>query len=161
MKMDGAEGNVTAKGYEKWIELSSLNFGVKRSINTKPGKVADRESTRPTVSEVTLTKEMDKSSPALFTEACVGKAKPKVEVHLCQTGENISPFMQYTLENVLVSNYSVNHSSDDNQRKTGYPTETVTLNFDKIEMKYTPYDEQHKAQSPIPAGYDLNTAQKI
>ena len=158
MKIDGIDGHVTAKGHEKWIEIDTVNFTVNRSINTKPGNVADRETTKPALSEIMVAKLMDKSSPHIFSETCVGKAKSKVEIHFCQTGENVSPYMEYTLYNVLVSNYGVQatHKND----KT-IPAETLNLNFDKIEMKYTPYDEKHGAQSPIPAGYDLNTAQKI
>ena len=27
MKFEGVDGNVTAKGYEKWIEVQSMQFG--------------------------------------------------------------------------------------------------------------------------------------
>jgi len=158
MKIDGIEGHVTAKGHEKWIELDSANFNVSRAINTKPGNVTDRESTKPALSEVSITKIMDKTSPHIFSEACIGKAKSKVEIHFCQTGENVSPYMEYTLHNVLFSNYGVQAVTKENKT---IPAEVANLNFDKIEMKYTPYDEKHGAQSPIPAGYDLNTAQKV
>jgi type VI secretion system secreted protein Hcp len=161
MKINDIEGNVSAKNYEKWIELNSIQWEIKRNINTKPGKVADRESSRPAVSEFTISKNMDKTTPALFTEACVGKAKNQVEIHLCQTGDNISPYMQYTLNNVIISNYFISYEETIEHANVIYPQEIITLNFDKIEMKYIPYDEQHKAQSPIPAGYDLNTAQKM
>lgn len=157
MKIDGIDGNVTAKGYEKWIELDSLNFGVQRNINTKPGNVTDREATKPTVNELTVNKAMDKTSPNLFVEACVGKAKSKVEIHVCQTSDRISPYMQYTLSNVLISNYQV---SAVNKADNAAPMETANLNFDKIEMKYTPYDEKHNALSPIPAAYDLSSGTK-
>lgn len=164
MKIDSIDGDVTAKGYEKWIELSSIHFGVQRNINTKPGKVINRESTRPAIKEFAITKHMDKTSPLLFTESCVGKAKSQVEIHICHTGDDISPYMQYTLNNVLISDYFVEYKeNEDNQEQStnDHPQENITLNFDKIEMKFTPYDEQHNAQSPIPAGYDLNTANKI
>lgn len=158
MKVDGVEGHVTAKGYEKWIELDSVNFNVNRTINTKPGNVSDRESTKPTLSEIAVTKVMDKTTPNLFSEACIGKSKPKVEIHVCQTGDKISPYMEYTLSNVLISNYQV---QGQNKCENAAPLETINLNFDKIEMKYTPYDEKHNAGSPIPAGYDLSTGTKV
>lgn len=157
MKIDGIDGNVSTKGYEKWIELDSVSHDITRSINTQPGKVADRETTRPMIGEILITKKMDQTAPHLFTEACVGKAQSKpVQIHFVQTGEDISPFMEYSLQNVLISQYSVNH---DKMGKD--PVEAVKLNFDKIEVKYTPYDAAHKPQSPIPAGYDLATAKKV
>ena len=158
MRLEGVDGHVTAKGHEKWIELDAINFNVNRNISTKPGNVADRETTKPCLSEFTATKIMDKTSPHIFIEACIGKAKPKVEIHFCQTGETISSYMEYTLYNVLFSHYSI---QADNKDDRTIPMERISLNFDKVEMKYTPYDEKHGAQSPVPAGYDLNTAQKI
>jgi hypothetical protein len=36
MHFEGIEGNVTAKGYEKWIEVNSFQFGSGRGISTRP-----------------------------------------------------------------------------------------------------------------------------
>lgn len=159
MKIDGIDGHITATGYEKWIELESLSFGTSRNISTKPGNVSDREFTKPTFTEVMIGKLMGKDSPYIFTEACVGKSKPTIQIHICQTGTNgISPYIQYTLSNVLISRYQI-HASD--KAEGTAPTELLNLNFDKIEMKYTQYDEKHNALSPIPAGYDLNKGTRI
>ena len=101
---------------------------------------------------------MNKSSPNLFAEACVGKAK-SVTIHVCQTGTDAAkPYVEYMLNNVLLSNYQV---ALDKNTDHAVPVETLNLNFDKIEMKYIPYDEQHNAGSPIPAGYDLTTGTKV
>jgi type VI secretion system secreted protein Hcp len=159
MKIDGIDGNVTTKGYEKWIEVNELDWNVNRSIKSKPGVVADREATKPAISELRLKKQMDQTSPLIFTEACVGKAKPSVKIHLCQTGESISPYMEYTLNNVLFSNYSVKIDKDTEESHA--TLESISLNFDKVEMKYTPYSAAHEADSPVPAGYDLTTAAKV
>ncbi len=159
MKVDGIDGHVTTKGYEKWIELNSLHFSVNRKLSTKPGNVYDRESTKPVFTEVMVDKSMDKTTPKLFEQACVGKAISKVEIHICQTGtDKISPYMQYTLHDVLMSHYQV---LGEDKCEGAAPTESASLNFDKIEMKYTPFDAKHNAGSPIPAGYDLSTGTKI
>ena len=161
MKIDGIDGDVTAKGHENWIALQSLDFDVKRLLSTDPGRIADREGTRPSISEVTLTKKMDKSSPLIFGEACVGKAKSTVKIDICQTDSNLSPYAQLTLNNVIVSGYQLdatNAGSPNNTTEHPYPVEKATLSFDKIELRYTPYDGQNQAQSPIPAGYDLKQA---
>jgi len=157
IKIDGLDGNVTAKGHEKWTEISSFQFNVNRSITTKPGAVSDREFTRPSISEIECMKTLDQTSPSLFSESCVGKVK-SVKVHVCQTDETISPYMEYTLTNAIVSGYSVT-ISDQNGRL--HPTEKLSFNFEKIEMRFTPYNEKHQAGSPIPAGYDLATAKKM
>lgn len=157
MKMDKIQGDVTAKGHEKWIEIYDLNFSVKRHINTEPGRIADREGTRPSISEITITKKIDRSSPLIFSESCVGKATPSVQIDICQTDDSLNPYTQLTLNNVIVSGYELS-SLQQEQAIQQNPMERISLSFDKIELKYTPYGSDNKPQSPIPAGYDLKSA---
>ena len=154
LKIEGIDGKVTAQGHEKWIDISSLQWGVGRAISSAVGSAKDREASKPSISEVSVTKLMDQSSPLIFTEACVGKSK-KVDIHLCTTGtEKIDTYMEYALEDCMVSGYSVATGGD-------RPTESISLSFTKMIMKFIPYDDAGKAQSPIPAGYDMALGKKV
>ncbi|MBV1919124.1 MAG: type VI secretion system tube protein Hcp, partial [Pseudomonadales bacterium] len=42
LEIEGVEGNITAKGYEKMIEVSSFNWGVGRAISQNTGRMANR-----------------------------------------------------------------------------------------------------------------------
>lgn len=156
LKIDGIDGNVTAEGHEKWIELDSMQFGVGRGITSlgSVGRESDREASVASISEITVSKLMDETTPLFFIEACIGVAK-SAQIHLCRTGDKVQSFMEYKLRNVLISSYSVEAPSE------GHPEESLSFNFDKIEMKYIPADDTEKAGSPIPAGYDLQTAKKV
>jgi len=67
--------------------------------------------------------------------------------------------MQYLFFNVIIICYAVDfNNSSHPSLMAQYPIEKISLSLDKLEMKYTPFDEQHKPQSPIPAGYDLRQA---
>lgn len=161
MQIPGINGNVTTKGYENWIELESFDFNVQRKLNTQPGRVSNREGSKPSVSEVSVKKRLDQASSLLFGEATVGTAKPTVKINFITTGASPTPYLEYTLSNVIVSGHHISHErvmADEGSEKEAYPQETVNLNFDKVEMKVIPFDKNHKAQSPIPAGYDLNQA---
>lgn len=154
IKFDGIEGKATAEGHEKWLVVDSLQWGVGRAISSAVGSAKDREASKPSISEISFTKLMDQASPLIFTEACVGKSK-KVEIHLCTTGtEKLQTYMEYTLEDCMVSGYSVSTGGD-------RPNESISLSFTKLEMKFIPYDDAGKAQSPIPAGYDMSLGKKI
>ena len=154
VKIDGIKGNVTTDGYADWIEVESMAWGVGRAIITEPGRVADREGTMPSLSEVTMVKAMDKASPYLFTETVSGAAKP-VEIHVMRTdAAGSTAYVQYELDNCLISSYSVNSGG-------GRPSETFALNFTKLIMKYIPGKEDHSVDAPIPAGYDIETAKKV
>jgi type VI secretion system secreted protein Hcp len=153
LHMDGLEGDVTAAGHEGWIECESLQWGVGRSISTPTGSSQERESSAPSISEVSIVKNMDKCTPKLFEQACVGTSK-LVKIDLVQTGEQLDTYMSYELENSLISGYSVASGGEK-------PSESVSLNFTKLVMKYTPYDNEHNPGSPIPAGYDVSLGQKV
>jgi type VI secretion system secreted protein Hcp len=155
-------GNVTAKGHEQWISVLTIHFNLRREIGAAPGQVCNRESTRPTLSEIAVSKILDPASPLLFSDACVGEAISEIKIHMCQSGTQLTPYMQYIFYNAIVSSYQITceeHSTlSPNQPSS---KERLTLSIDRIEMKYTPFDEKNKPQSPIPAGYDLRQATLI
>ncbi len=154
MKFDGIDGNVTAKGHEKWIEVNSVQWGVGRGIGSPVGRDSNREASAPSISEVTTTKSTDETSPLFFQEACVGEGK-KVQFHFVRTSASqLETYLEITLSNTLVSGYSTSSGGD-------LPTESLSFNFTKIEIKYTPFDKTHKAGKPVPAGYDMSTAVKV
>ena len=153
LHVEGLEGDVTAAGHEGWIECDSFQWGVGRGITTPTGSSQERESTAPSVSEVTVVKNMDKCTPKLFEQSCVGTSK-LIKIDLVQTGEQLETYMAYELTDGLISGYSVSAGAEK-------PTESISFNFTKIEMKYTPYDNLHQPGSPIPAGYDVSLGKKV
>lgn len=150
LQMDGIEGDATQDQHQNWMDIESMSWNVSRAMNTQAGSTANREASEPVVSEVYLTKVTDKSSTKLFTEAVTGATGKLTTIHLVTTGNPGDTYVEIKLTNTLVSNYSVDTSGD-------RPVETIALNFTKMEYKYIPHDEQHNAQSPMIASYDLTT----
>lgn len=155
MQIDNIPGSVTAQGYNGWIELKSIDFGADRPITTKPGYVSDRESSKPNINEIAITKALDKTSPNLFSEACSGTGKT-VKISICNTGS--SAYLELTLSKTLISKYKV---SSVNGESTVQHNEEIGLNFEKIEVRYTPYGPDGDSGSPVATGYDLSTATKV
>jgi type VI secretion system secreted protein Hcp len=148
------KGESKAKGHEGdkgWIEIGSVQFGVGRGISTPVGTSSKREASAPSISEITITKSMDSTSPLFFQEAVIGKAVT-AKVDLVETGsDQLNTYLEVTLTNAMISGYSVSSGGD-------RPSESISINFTKIEYKYTPYDDQHKAGTAVPVTYDLLTA---
>ena len=156
LQYDGIKGNVTADGYKDHIAVDSVQFGVGRGISMEPGNMSNREATRPCVSEVTLTKVADNSVTAIFKEAVTGSAGKKVVIKFVRTGaDKVQEFMDYTLEDCLVSSYSMSASSE------GDPVESISLSFSKIMINYNDFDKSNKSSSPQRVGYDLTTAKPL
>jgi type VI secretion system secreted protein Hcp len=158
MKMDAIKaGESLAKGHEGskgWMEIGSVQFGSGRSISTPTGAATKREASLPRVSEVTITKLQDSCSPLLFQESLIGKAG-KVVIDLTETGPTEPViFCTVTMTDALISGYSMSSGGD-------RPTESVSLNFTKIEYLYQGYDNKGSPVSALKqtAIFDLTTVQ--
>jgi type VI secretion system secreted protein Hcp len=154
MHFAGIEGNVTAKGFEKWIEVQSFQFGSGRGISTPTGRAANRESSAPSVSEVVVTKVMDKASPMLFEEGLVGMTGKEVKIHITRTGKEMEVLCTYKFEDTLISGYSVSSGGD-------APSESLSLNFVKFEYKYKGSDAAGAAGGAMTVAYDIGQAKTM
>lgn len=156
IQYDGIKGNTTADGYKDHLTVNSVQFGVGRGISMEPGNLSNREATRPTISEITVTKVADSSSTALFKEAVTGSAGKKVVIKFVQTGsDKLIEYMTYTLEDCLVSGYSISADSE------GDPMESISLSFAKVMVNYNDFDKSNKSANPQRVGYDLTTAKPL
>jgi type VI secretion system secreted protein Hcp len=146
------KGGVTAKGFEDMIEASSFQWGIGRGVSTPVGSATDREASAPSVSEVTLTKLLDAASPKLLEDGLRGEFGAKVIVHFVRTEKNaLVDFLQLTLTNAGVSGYSFSSGGD-------RPSESVSINFTKVEFSNTPAGADTKADAKMVISYDLAQA---
>lgn len=152
IQFDGIDGEATEQGHAKWIAAHSLQFGFGRGISTPQGNTAHRETSAPSVSEITFTKDMDAASSKLFTSSLNEIAGKTVKIDMCRTGGagGLVVYATYTLTNTLISGYSVSSGGD-------RPAESVSLNFTAMEFKYTPFDANNNPGTPVTVKYDLST----
>jgi type VI secretion system secreted protein Hcp len=155
MKYGSIQGDVTESGHTNWIELNSFQWGVGRGVSTATGSNEDRESSAPSVSEVTVTKAFDKASAKLLTEAYQGTGSgdaATVQLDFVRTNKGkLDIYSTFTLSNVIISGYSLSSGGD-------RPSESLSLNFTKIETKVTPMNPDGSPGSPVTITYDLGQA---
>lgn len=148
MNYNNIAGDVTAAGHEKWIELNSCQWGVGRGISSPTGGSADRESSAPSISEIVVTKATDASSTKILNESYQGEGQ-KVQIDFCKTDKgNLEVYLTLNLENCMISGYSVSSGGD-------RPSESLSLNFTKIEFKNVNMGASGEAGSPDSVTYDL------
>ena len=155
MQYASVKGQVTESKHKQWIELSSFQWGIGRSITAVIGASQSRESSLPSISEIVITKNLDDSSPDLLNYALFDSKGQKVLIEFTKTGAGSDPdmYLQFELTNTLISGYSYSSGGDK-------PTESLTLNFTKFNQKYIAFDETNKAQAPKSNGYDSTSATK-
>jgi type VI secretion system secreted protein Hcp len=133
------KGDVTAKGYEQWIELNSFQFAAVRPQSFSE----ERNQTPPKrMSEIVVTKGRDSASNLLAHEAISNSlGSLKVEIYLVKPGTNIVN-LKVTLEEVFISALSLSGDAGGSG-----PFESIVLDYANIS-----YD--HKTDSedlPPPA----------
>jgi len=149
LKLGKINGLSQIDQHDKWIQVDSLQLGVGRAISVQSGG-ADRDTSNPSFSEITVAKSMDISSPDIFAEAIAGKASDKAEIHFVQTSGTDTKgqvFLKLTLMEPLVSSYSMSSGGE-------RPTESVSINFTKIEYQYDSYSGK-KVTTGTPKKWDL------
>ncbi|WP_221801116.1 Hcp family type VI secretion system effector [Oceanobacter mangrovi] len=154
---DGITGEASDPSHEGWMDVDDIQWGVARQITSATSTKGDRESSNAVITDLVLTRRMDSATPKIFIESCCGTGKD-VKIHLSKTGTGSGSdvYMEYTLKNALISNYSVHAASQSTER----PSEHITISFVDVEVKYTPYDEDGNAEASIAVGYDTATNTK-
>lgn len=115
-------GDVTAKGYEGWIELQSVQIGTGRlSTNDTGGQGAGK----PAVSEMVITKRQDAASTALFRESLHGQGR-LVVIAFVKDGADYTIILRGAMVSSFSSRGAGVRAGDDS------PVESLTLNFTKI-----------------------------
>ena len=129
------------KFYHNWIELNSVTETVTRAIETgRSGSARARAGT--VLEEIEVEKEMDRTSVQLINAVSGGTAFPEVHIHLVTSvagevgaSEALHPYLEMRLYSCKVTSYNMNGSGLDDG---SIPTETISLNFDKILWTYWP-----------------------
>lgn len=146
---DDIKGTATEENHVDWMAMEECNFTVQREVNTEQGNVVDRSNKQPHFDDLELTKYSDIASPKLM-EWMIKGATHQVTIHFCKE-DSKTPFMEYILEDVLLSEYTIEGSEDDR------PKDKLKIDYAQITFKYTPFDAKNNPDSSKEekAGYDL------
>lgn len=148
MQYGTIKGSSTSLDHPDWIVLNSFQLGVSVPVSSQSSTI----SGAPKFSEIEVTKVMDKSSPLLMQQLLQGSIQP-VTIDLVEPSyASKSPFTyaEYKLTNALLTGYSVSSGGD-------IPTETLSIEFEKISYTYTPQNPDGTAGTPITVTWNLAT----
>ena len=148
------KGDSSIKGHENWINIEQFSMGVGRSI-TSSGGGKDRDTSSPSFSEVTLSKQTDIASSDLFMQAVCGKSLGKAEIHFVQTDGDATDqvYLKYELDDAVISSYSLNSAGE-------RPSESFSINFTKITKQYDAFSGDKKTTG-TPKKWDLMANKKF
>ena len=134
MKYDGIDGEVTAKGHEKWIEVLSWSFGV-TNPSTIGSATGGAGAGKASFQDVHFVQNSQSSSPKLLQALARGEVHKSVLITFVKGESNPVEYLKIKLEDVLVSSFQAGAAEGSNNET---PSESVSLNFAKIEWDYFP-----------------------
>lgn len=152
LKTPNVEGETTAAGYEKKIEIYSFSWGASNPTTVSPGKDG-LSAGRVSISSFNIMKKTEKSSARLFKACCTGEHFGEALVHLRKaTGEGgQKPFLTYKFTDVMVESIQWSGSSGGDDT----PTESVSFAFGKVEVEYFMQDDKGALKTAGQASWDL------
>jgi type VI secretion system secreted protein Hcp len=99
---------------------------------------------------------MGRSTPALIVACATGQHIKKAELYCRKAGKGQVEYLKFTLSDVIISSYQIRGTPTEVEA-----SETLKLNFSKLELAYRPQQFDGSLGNPIPAGYDFKEIQNV
>jgi type VI secretion system secreted protein Hcp len=137
LQLDGVEGNAMDSGavdHMGWIDISSVSCGINNSINVVDKVKGGTSGEASSLSDISITKQLDKTSTQLYAYCAVGKVWTEPAMIDVMEEENL--LFQIKLHTPALQQISVAGSEG------GEPFESISFGFSKIEWKFREDPEQ-------------------
>jgi type VI secretion system secreted protein Hcp len=149
MKFGAKTGDVDTTQYKGWIMCHSFQFGSGRGIGSASASGGNRQGSHASVSEVTVTKSLDPATLHLWRDSLDGKLNTTVDFSFTLADQDNSEYLHVTLWDTGISGFSMSSGGD-------RPSESLSLNFSKIEFKDTSKKADGSAGDNLTVNYDLS-----
>lgn len=148
LKLDGIQGESTDSAHADSIEVLAWSWGASNSGTMHEGHGGG--TGRANFQDVTVTKYVDNATPALWQAVSTGKHLKEGTLIMRKSGGDPLDYYKLELEDILVSSVSNGGNQGDER-----PTESVSLNFAKFKIVYTPQESDGSAGAEVEYGYNI------
>jgi type VI secretion system secreted protein Hcp len=152
LKLDGVTGESTDSAFSGAIEIYSFSWGASNPVtigSASTGSGAGKVS----LSSFNFMKKLDNASPTLLKNCCIGDHFATGTLSLRKAGGEQSVYLEYDMTEVYIESYQVSGSSGGDDT----PTESISVTFAQIIMKYTPQLAGGGMGTQVPAGWNVTT----
>jgi type VI secretion system secreted protein Hcp len=158
LQIDGVPGESQDANHKDWIELLSYSHEMTQPVSSTRSSAGGAATGRTQHGDFIITKFVDKASPKLYDAVSTGKHFAKAKIEVCRSGGTQLKFLEITLEEIMISSVHINPGGQANHDGDILPTETVSLNYGKIEWVYTQQKRKDGGGGGnVTAKYDLTT----
>jgi len=145
--IDGRPGPSTSK--QDAIDILSFSFGASMSAVIGAGSSGgESRAGRANLSDVTIMKVLDKTSPLLFDDCVTGNYLKKVDIIYDKPmGDSQEDYFKIHMEDALITSIQLSGSSEN-------PVESISFAFSKAKVSYNP-EEEGSLKGFIDKGFDV------
>lgn len=147
LKIDGIPGESTDEKHKDQIDVESWSWGETNTAGHSTG--GGGGAGKVAFQDFHFTMKVNKASPKLMQAAASGQHIKEAVLTAQLSGERGQEFLEIKMTNVFVTSYQTGGSAGD------LPTESISLNFTKIEIKYSPMKADGSLDAPVTAGWDV------
>jgi len=152
LKLTGIKGESGDHKHKDEIHIESFSWGMNQTGTHGAG--GGGGAGKVSVHDISLTKFVDKSSPALMLFCANGKHVPEGLITVRKAGEKPLEYLKIKLNDILIS--GVQHAGHGE-----FLTENVTLNFAKFHMEYQVQNSDGSGSPGGEMGWDVKANQKF
>jgi len=156
LKLDGIKGESADAKHKGEIDIMSFSWGAAQRGTSATGGGGGAGKVH--FNDIDFIKKTDASSPLLMVNCASGAHIKEANFTVRKAGGEQLEYLKIKLTDVLISSYKEHGSIGGGD----IPTESLSLNFSKVEYSYQPQGADGKAQGgPILAGWDVKQNQKV
>lgn len=148
LSVDGVKGESADDSHKEEIDVLSWSWGMSQSGTTHIG--GGGGAGKVSVTDLSVTKYVDKSSTVLMKGCCNGKHYEEAVLTLRKAGETPLEYLKITMTEVLISSISIGGSGGEDR-----VTENITLNFAKYKAEYLPQKKDGSGDAAVEVGWDI------
>jgi type VI secretion system secreted protein Hcp len=141
-------GESTDSKFAGAIDVVSWNWGLSQAGSAGSGTGSGTGQVN--FQDVTLTKYVDKATPALMAACCAGTSYGPVVLSMRKAGNTPLVYLVLTLGNVTISAHGHATSSTDDRQ-----TEQVGLHFGTVKMEYTPQNADGSGGATVTSTWNV------
>jgi type VI secretion system secreted protein Hcp len=150
LKISGIAGESKIDSHEDEIDIYSWSWGMSQSgtFHTGRGGAAGRVN----VSDLTVTKYVDASTPLLMRHCCSGAHIPEATLYCRKMGTDALDYMVITLKRIMVTSVSPGGASGEE-----LVTENISFNFAEFHIQYTSQNDDGSPGAQFDLGWNIET----
>jgi type VI secretion system secreted protein Hcp len=148
--IDGVPG--PSKSRTDAIDILSFSFGANMTSTYQTGASGqESKAGRADISNITIMKVLDKTSPILFANCVSGTEMAKVSISYDKPiGKKQEDYFKIEMEDALITSVQLSGSNEN-------PVESVSFAFEKVTVSYNPEDPDGNLTAFLKKGFDTST----